>query len=89
MGKYEYIGKKEIMRRVSALGYLVASGKTCGYSKFEGVEWVESAKIKITAQRGGDWLQIAQTTYNAITEETENTTRTYCSYSDGGYKESY
>ena len=89
MGKYEYIGKREIMRRVSALGYLVASGKTCGYSKFEGVEWVESAKTKITAQRGGDWLQIAQTTYNAITEETENTTRTYCSYSDGGYKESY
>ena len=89
MGKYEYIGKREIMRRVSALGYLEISGKTCVYSKFEGVEWVESAKIKITAQRGGDWLQIAQTTYNAITEETENTTRTYCSYSDGGYKESY
>ena len=89
MGKYEYIGKREIMRRVSALGYLEISGKMCGYSKFEGVEWVESAKMKITAQRGGDWLQIAQTTYNAITEETENTTRTYCSYSDGGYKESY
>ena len=89
MGKYEYIGKREIMRRVSALGYLEISGKTCGYSKYEGVEWVESAKIKITAQRGGDWLQITQTTYNAITEEAENTTRTYCSYSDGGYKESY
>ena len=89
MGKYEYIGKREIMRRVSALGYLEISGKMCGYSKFDGVEWVESAKIKITAQRGGDWLQITQTTYNAITEETENTTRTYCSYSDGGYKEIY
>lgn len=60
MGKYEYIGKKEIMRRVSTLGYPVASGKLFGYVKFEGVEWVESAKIKITAQRGGDWLQIAQ-----------------------------
>ena len=89
MAKYEYIGKREIMRRVSALGYLEISGKMCGYSKFEGVEWVESAKIKITAQRDGDWLQITQTTYNAITEETENTARTYCSYSDGGYKESY
>lgn len=89
MAKYEYIGKREILRRVSALGYLEISGKMCGYSKFEGVEWVESAKIKITAQRGGDWLQITQTTYNAIIEETENTTRTYCSYSDGGYKESY
>lgn len=89
MAKYEYIGKREIMRRVSALGYLEISGKMCGYSKFEGVEWVESAKIKITAQRGGDWLQVAQTTYNAITEEPEHTTRTYCSYSDDGYKESY
>ena len=49
--KWEYIGKREILRRVSALGYPVASGKLCSYSKFEGVEWVESAKIKITAQR--------------------------------------
>ena len=77
MGKYEYIGKKEIMRRVSALGYLVASGKTCGYSKFEGVEWVESAKIKITAQRGGDWLQ--------ITQKSENITHTYSRYDGKNY----
>lgn len=49
MAKYEYIGKREIMRRVRALGYLEISGKMCGYSKFEGVEWVDSAKIKITA----------------------------------------
>ena len=27
MAKYEYIGKREILRRVSALGYPVASGK--------------------------------------------------------------
>lgn len=27
MGKYEYIGKREIMRRVSNLGYLEISGK--------------------------------------------------------------
>lgn len=46
MGKYEYIGKREIMRRVRALGYMVTSGEMCGYSKFEGVEWVESAKSK-------------------------------------------
>lgn len=38
--KWEYIGKREILRRVSALGYPVASGKLCSYSKFEGVEWV-------------------------------------------------
>lgn len=72
MGKYEYIGKKEIMRRVSALGYQVASGKLYSYSRFEGVEWVESAKIKITAQRGGDWLQ--------ITQKLESITHTYSRY---------
>ena len=77
MGKYEYIGKREIMRRVSGLGYLVASGKTCGYSKFEGVEWVESAKIKITAKRGGDWLQ--------ITQRHERITHTYSRYDGENY----
>ena len=87
MGKYEYIGKREIVRRVSALGYPVASGKLCIYSKFEGAEWLESPELKITEQNY--WLQITQTTYNAITEEPENTTRTYCSYSDDGYTESY
>lgn len=89
MAKYEYIGKREIMRRVSALGYLVASGKLCSYSKYEGVEWLKMPELKITVQRGGDWLQITQTTYNAITEEPEHTTRTYCSYSDDGYTENY
>lgn len=72
MGKYEYIGKKEIMRRVSALGYPVASGKLCSYAKFEGVEWLESQKLKVTAQRGGDWLQIAQ--------KLESITHTYSRY---------
>jgi hypothetical protein len=89
MGKYEYIGKREIMRRMADLGYQVASGKLCSYSKFDGVEWLESPELKITAQRGGDWLQITQTTCNAITEESERITQTYCSYSGGGYKESY
>ena len=77
MGKYEYIGKREIMRRVSALGYLEISGKMCGYSKFDGVEWVESAKIKITAQRGGDWMQ--------ITQRLENITHTYIRYNGENY----
>ena len=77
IGKYEYIGKREIMRRVSALGYPVASGKLCSYAKFEGVEWVESAKIKITAQRGGDWLQ--------ITQKLENITHTYSQYDGEKY----
>lgn len=77
MGKYEYIGKREIMRRVSDIGYPVASGRMCGYAKFEGVEWVESAKIKITAQRGGDWLQ--------ITQRPENITNTYSRYDGKNY----
>lgn len=72
MAKWEYLGKREILRRVADLGYPVASGKMCGYSKFEGVEWVESAKIKITAQRGGDWLQ--------ITQKLESITHTYSRY---------
>lgn len=77
MEKYEYIGKREILRRVDALGYPVESGKMCGYSKFEGVEWVESAKIKITAQRGGDWLQ--------ITQKLESITHTYSWYNGKNY----
>ena len=77
MGKYEYIGKREIMRRVRALGYMVTSGKLCSYSKFEGVEWVESAKTKITVQRGGDWLQIAQ--------RPKNITHTYSRYDGKNY----
>lgn len=75
--KWQYIGKREILRRVSALGYPVASGRLCSYSKFEGVEWVESVKIKITAQRGGDWLQ--------ITQKPENITHTYSRYDGKNY----
>ena len=87
--KRQYIGKREILHRVSALGYPVASGKLCSYSKFEGVEWLESPELKVTAQRGGDWLRITQTTYNEITEEPEHKTQTYCSYSNDSYAESY
>lgn len=75
--KWEYIGKREILRRVSDLGYPVASGRLYDYSKFEGVEWVESAKIKITAQRGGGWLQ--------ITQKPENITHTYSRYDGENY----
>lgn len=72
MAKYEYIGKREILRRVSALGYPVASGKLCSYAKFEGVEWLESQKLKVTVQRGGDWLQ--------ITQKLKSITHTYSRY---------
>lgn len=77
MAKYEYIGKREIMRRASVLCYPVAPSKLYGYKKFEGVEWLESAKTKITAQRGGDWLQ--------ITQKTESATHTYSRYDGKNY----
>lgn len=77
MAKYEYIGKREILRRVSALGYPVASGKLCSYAKFECVEWLESQKLKVTVQRGGDWLQ--------ITQRQENITNTYSRYDGKSY----
>lgn len=77
MGKYEYIRKREIMRRVSALGYSVASGRLFGYAKFEGVEWLESPELKITAQRGGDWLQ--------TTQKPESITHTYSRYDGKKY----
>jgi hypothetical protein len=38
---------------------------------------VESAKIKITAQRGGDWLQ--------ITQRPESVTHTYSRYDGENY----
>ena len=77
MAKWEYLGKREILRRVSDLGYPVASGRLCSYSKFEGVERVESVRIKITAQRGGDWLQ--------ITQKPESVTHTYSRYDGKNY----
>lgn len=77
MGKYEYIGKREIMRRMADLGYQVASVKLCSYSKFDGVEWLESPELKITAQRGGDWLQ--------ITQKPERITQTYSRYDGKSY----
>lgn len=84
--KWEYIGKREILRRVSALGYPVASGKLCSYAKFEGVEWLESPELKITVQRGGDWLQI---TRKRDAEDTEHQTHTHVRYNGRTYAERY
>lgn len=86
MGKYEYIGKREIMRRVSTLGYPVASSKLCSYAKFEGVEWLESPELKITVQRSGDWLQI---TRKRNTEGAERQTHTHVRYNGRTYAETY
>ena len=83
MAKYEYIGKREILRRVSALGYPVASGRLFGYAKFEGVEWLESPELKITVQRGGDWLQIT------LKRDSEHQTHTHVRYNGKTYAEKY
>lgn len=83
MAKYEYIGKREILRRVSALGYPVASGKLCSYSKFEGVEWLESPELKVTVQRGGDWLQVTHK------RDSEHQAHTHVRYSGKTYAERY
>ena len=84
--KWEYIGKREILRRVSALGYPVASGKLCSYAKFEGVEWLESPELKITVQRGGDWLQI---TRKRDAEDAECQAHTHVRYNGKTYAETY
>ena len=89
MTKYEYIGKREILRRASDLGYQVAPGKFCSYSKFEGVEWLECVGYKITVQRGGEWLQVIASRYDPDFEETITTCRTFTGYSANGYKVSY
>lgn len=84
--KWEYIGKSEIMRRVSDLGYPVSSGKLYSYTRFEGVEWMESPELKVTVQRGGDWLQITRKRYE---EDAEQRTHTYVRYNGNTYTDIY
>lgn len=60
MPKYEYLGKKEIYKRVQALGYDMPKLKDFSYIKYDCIEWMESHKLKITVQRGGEWLQVVE-----------------------------
>ncbi len=60
MPKYEYLGKKEIYRRVQALGYEVSKISDFNYIKYDRIEWMESHKLKITVQRSGEWLQVVE-----------------------------
>lgn len=60
MPKYEYLGKKEIYRRVQALGYEMPKIKEFYYTKYDCIEWMESHELKITVQRCGEWLQVVE-----------------------------
>lgn len=60
MSKYEYLGKKEIYKRVQALGYEMPKISDFNYIKYDRIEWMESPELKITVQRCGEWLQVVE-----------------------------
>lgn len=60
MSNYEYLGKKEIYKRVQALGYEVSKISDFNYIKYDRTEWMESHELKITVQRSGEWLQVVE-----------------------------
>lgn len=60
MPKYEYLGKKEIYKRVRALGYEMPKISDFSYIKYDCIEWMESHELKITVQRCGEWLQVVE-----------------------------
>ncbi len=60
MPKYAYLGKKEIYKRVQALGYEMPKISDFSYIKYDRIEWMESHGLKITVQRCGEWLQVVE-----------------------------
>lgn len=60
MSNYEYLGKKEIYKRVQALGYEMPKISDFNYIKYDCIEWMESHELKITVQRGGEWLRVVE-----------------------------
>lgn len=60
MSNYEYLGKKEIYKRVKALGYEMPKISDFNYIKYDCIEWMESHELKITVQRSGEWLQVIE-----------------------------
>lgn len=60
MSNYEYLGKKEIYKRVKVLGYEVSKISDFSYIKYDRIEWMESHELKITVQRCGEWLQVVE-----------------------------
>lgn len=60
MSNYEYLGKKEIYKRVKVLGYEVSKISDFDYIKCDCIEWMESHELKITVQRSGEWLRVVE-----------------------------
>ena len=60
MSNYEYLGKKEIFKRVKALGYEMPKISDFDYIKYDCIEWMQSHELKITVQRSGEWLQVVE-----------------------------
>ncbi len=79
MSNYEYLGKKEIYKRVRALGYEVPKISDFSYIKYDCIEWMESHKLKITVQRGGGWLQVVEKRAHA------RPVALFCDYQAGEY----
>lgn len=88
--RYTYLGKREIYKRAQTqTGGTLPPAANFYYSKFEGVEWLDSSGYKITAQRGGEWLQIAVCRYDPDYADTIRTCHTFTSYSENGYRNRY
>lgn len=83
MSNYEYLGKKEIYRRVQALGYEVPKISGFNYIKYDRIEWMESHELKITVQRCGEWLQVVEKCAHA------RLVTLFCDYVAGEYVTRY
>lgn len=79
MSNYEYLGKKEIYKRVQALGYEVTKISDFDYIKYDCIEWMESCELKITVQRSGEWLQVVEKRAHA------HPVTLFCDYQGGEY----
>lgn len=83
MSKYEYLGKKEIYKRVQALGYDASKLSDFNYIKYDRIEWMESHELKITVQRCGEWLQIIEKRAHV------HPVTLFCDYRGGKYMTRY
>lgn len=83
MSKYEYLGKREIYKRVQALGYDASKLSDFNYIKYERIEWMESHELKITVQRCGEWLQIIEKRAHV------HPVTLFCDYRGGKYMTRY
>lgn len=83
MSNYEYLGKKEIYKRVQALGYEMPKINDFNYIKYGRIEWMESHELKITVQRSGEWLQVVEKCAHA------RPVTLFCDYVAGKYVTRY